>query len=293
MFLYEPPLPKPKLMHLVRELGFHQDPLLRLFGIGDLHRFLTRYRDQQGPEMSDPTGYGLRGLRVGLSGAVPEQSEWGARALDWEILSAVSTLADAVFSDGVRLVHGSHPSFTPSILAQAEAYAHECGEAVVSFVLSALWADRHLARQLRQERYSGVLELIVVDAIVPPGLDGQGADDPRVRNPSLTAMRWRLVEEMDALVVIGGKHWRGSDNEPGTLQELDLAIERWIPCFLLGGFKGMAAELAARPDYRGNLGNDLSEADNAYLLTTDNAGRAVAMITESLACWARDRVKRR
>ena len=95
-------------------------------------------------------------------------------------------------------------------------------------------------------------------------------------------MRKRLISEMDALVVVGGKLWRGNENKPGTLQELELAMAHKIPCFLLGGFGGMAAELADRRDYREHLGNGLGAKDNAYLLTTDNYGRAVAIIADRL-----------
>jgi hypothetical protein len=66
------------------------------------------------------------------------------------------------------------------------------------------------------------------------------------------------------------------------LQELEMAIDRAIPCFLLGGFGGMAAELAKLPDYREQFANGLSEQDNQYLLTSDNYGRAVAIIAERL-----------
>ena len=73
----------------------------------------------------------LKGMRVGLSGAIPDTHDWAeGRAMDWEILNAVSTLADTVFRGGGILVHGSHPSFTPRIIAQAEPYATERGEPV-------------------------------------------------------------------------------------------------------------------------------------------------------------------
>lgn len=198
-------------------------------------------------EQLDPD---LTGVRVGLSGAIPDQTEWAGRALDWEILNAVSTLADTVFSGGGTLVHGSHPSFTPRILAQAAPYAEERGEPVVTFVLSGLFADGAIARQLEDPRYQGVVDLILVDPVIPPGHEGHGAEDPAVRNASLTAMRERLVQEMDAMVIIGGKRWADSANKPGTAEELELARARGIPCYPLGGLGGMAQELAEQPDYQ-------------------------------------------
>ncbi len=187
----------------------------------------------------------LGGRRIGLSGAIPDPDEWGGRALDWEILNAVSTLADTVFSGGGHLVHGSHPSFTPRILAQAEPYAEERGAPVATFLLSALFAEDPLVRLLREHEARGVCELVMVPAVYPPGHEGRGAGDAEVRNASLTAMRERLVEGLDLLFVIGGKRWSGSKYRPGTLEEAELAQARGIEVVPLGGLGGMAAELAA------------------------------------------------
>ncbi|HYN76756.1 MAG TPA: hypothetical protein VES73_03065 [Lamprocystis sp. (in: g-proteobacteria)] len=245
----------------------------------------------------------LRGQRIGLSGAVPDPDEWGGRALDWEILNAVTTLADTVFRGGAHLVHGSHPSFTPRILAQAEPYARERGEPVVTFVLSGLFADGMLARQLQDPRHAGVLRLILVDPVYPPGHEGQGAEDSAVRNASLAAMRDRLVNEMDSLVIIGGKRWAGTGNKPGTLEELELARARGIPYFAMGGFGGMAADLAAELEHQGQVstrgldGPSLTKAgrlavdrpnaarrfDDTFIRTSNDYDRAIGRIAERLA----------
>ncbi len=268
--------------------------------------------------LSDPLDPDLRGRRIGLSGAIPEPGEWAGRALDWEILNAVTTLADTVFRGGGHLVHGAHPSFTPRILAQAEPYARERGAPVVTFVLSGLFADGLLARQLQEPRHAGVLRLIVVDPVVPPGHEGCGAEDPAVRNASLAAMRDQLIAEMDSLVVIGGKRWIGTDNKPGTLEELELARARGIPVFPLGGLGGMAAELVALAEGRGdvhvtdvgpavhegsplpvrgldglklmqtsgltsNLPTAADRADDTFIHTSTDYGRAIGLIAKRLA----------
>ncbi|MES9889888.1 MAG: hypothetical protein ABW165_02495 [Candidatus Thiodiazotropha sp.] len=257
---------------------------------------------------SDKLDPDLRGQRVGLSGAIPETDEWAGRALDWELLNAVSTLADRVFSGGGHLVHGSHPSFTPRILAQAKPYAHERGEPVVTFVLSGLYGDSRLAQLLHDPKYHDVLHLILVDPVILPGHEGHGAEDSVVRNASFKAMRERLIDEMDALVVIGGKRWRNSDNKPGTLEELKLARARNIPCYLLGGFGGMAADLSVQPEFtdlftspptdadmkfvnpdfsvkttgEGLLDNGLTVSDNEFLRTSNDYGRTITLVTHGL-----------
>ena len=42
--------------------------------------------------------------------------------------------------------------------------------------------------------------------------------------------RLRVIDGLNALVVIGGKRWRGSANKPGILEEVELARARGIPC---------------------------------------------------------------
>jgi hypothetical protein len=104
------------------------------------------------------------------------------------------------------------------------------------------------------------------------------------------AMRGRLIQGIDALVVIGGKRHAGSGSKPGTQEELDAALARRLPCFLLGGFGGMAEDLAADPAYRDRLGNGLSREDNDYLLATRNYGAAVAIIVETMIRLRRERL---
>lgn len=261
---------------------------------------MTKFTDLQ---TLDPD---LTGLRVGLSGAIPEPEEWGGRALDWDILNAVTTLADTVFSSGGHLIHGSHPSFTPRILAQAEPYAKERGEPVVTLVLSGLFGDTWLARQIAAPRYRGVLNLILVDAVAPPGHEGHGVEDPTVRNASLAAMRERLIDEMDVLVLMGGKRWTGTENKPGTLEELEIAQAHGIPTFPLGGLGGMVAQLAASRESRTTVnargldGSDsvlpislyslgtrtgsssLGAEEESIILTTPDYGRAIGLIARHL-----------
>ncbi len=224
----------------------------------------------------------LDGFRLGLSGAVPERTDWHGRALDREILRLVSALADGLFRYGGELVHGTHPSFTPVLFGQAKPYAAQRARPMLTLVRSRLWPDDDLRHDIGVQTGHGTVRLVETDPLPAPD---SGVIDPansESRNLSLSAMRERLIEDIDALVVVGGKRWSGSGKEPGTKQELDAALARGLPCFLLGGFGGMAEDLAADPNYRDRLGNGLSTDDNQYLLTTRNDGGAVAMILEAL-----------
>ena len=55
----------------------------------------------------------LEQYEVGLSGAVPDRNDWSEPATDRGILEFVALFSGLVFKYGGRIVHGSHPTFTP------------------------------------------------------------------------------------------------------------------------------------------------------------------------------------
>jgi hypothetical protein len=229
----------------------------------------------------------LAAWRVGLSGAIPERESWGGRALDREIQRLVAALAERVLRDGGHLVHGTHPSFTPVLCGQARAfYGSGAGSGaghLLTLVRSALWPDDNLRRDVAAFRAEGSVELIETAPVAADPAHPPSPDDDQTRNLSLTAMRGRLLEEMNALVLVGGKRQSGTGRRPGLVEELELARDRGLPCFLLGGFGGIAADLATDPTALPPLGNGLSEEDNTYLLATDNYAGAVSLIGAALA----------
>ncbi len=71
----------------------------------------------------------LRGMKVWLSGAVPESElqspdtklafeVWSGSPLEHGILGFVSEFASLVFKYGGQIIHGSHPTLTPILLEQ-------------------------------------------------------------------------------------------------------------------------------------------------------------------------------
>ncbi len=176
----------------------------------------------------------LARLRIGLSGAVPEPESWAGRAMDYEILELVATLSDGVFRHGGTLVHGSQPEFTPRILARAQPYHRRANQPVVRFFLSALFLDAGLPELIA--RYE-CAELITVSQA------GSGSA-AAVLNTSLKRMRRLLIDNIDVLVIVGGKFHAGDGQRAGTMEELHLARDKGLPCFLLGGLGGKSSELA-------------------------------------------------
>ncbi len=217
------------------------------------------------------TSNDLARLRIGLSGAVPEPERWAGRAMDYEILELIATVSDGVFRHGGTLVHGSHPSFTPRILFQARPYRRRPLQPVVRFYLSDLFRDAGLPELI--ERYD-CTELITVPKA------GSGSADA-IRNASLERMRRLLIDNIDVLVIVGGKFHAGNGKRAGTMEELHLARDKEIPCFLLGGLGGKSSELIN--DYAsGRLGNGLSPELNHDLMTTADLSHAAGIIVSAL-----------
>jgi len=219
----------------------------------------------------------LAGWHIGLSGAVPEREAWNGRPLDLEILAFIGTLTAAVLRHGGEIVHGCHPSFTPRILEVAKPYAAEREHPVVRMFVSDLFGPSDTRKLVEANR--GTASLRVVPAA------GEG-DFVKRRDPSLTEMRRHMIQDMHAVVVIGGKEHRSSTFTPGTQQELDFAMSMGIPCFLLGGFGGKATELANRFATEA-LANGLGQEGNEELASCSDLDVSVGLILSALRAMAR------
>src|SRR5262245_1308108 len=62
----------------------------------------------------------LAGLRVGLSGAMPDRQELEEHGWsELDIRTAVAYVVEAILRRGGEIVHGNHPTYTPLIQAMA------------------------------------------------------------------------------------------------------------------------------------------------------------------------------
>jgi hypothetical protein len=108
------------------------------------------------------------------------------------------------------------------------------------------------------------------DAIVyeTPEAHGENA-----RDESLRILRAWLVARCDAVVCAGGKWWDSLSMRQGVPQELALALERGLPCFLLGGLGGAARDVVERsPDLLARLKNGLDASSNRELALRPDVG---------------------
>lgn len=216
----------------------------------------------------------LAGYSIGLSGAVPGRDTWAEPAMDRAILEFVALLSGIVFKYGGRIVHGSHPTFTPVILRQARLHAGPREEKPVTLVISQLWA-----KNLDLNFVEGIAD---VASLIVTEQEGTGNEnDPNTRNASLTLMRHVLIDRQNVMVAVGGKMHASDGLKAGVGEEMEMAAAKGIPRFLVGGMGGFASELAQELTPR-ELRNGLSDEENALLFSTTDVSACVNAVFEQL-----------
>jgi len=203
----------------------------------------------------------LSGARIWLSGAVPE-TEGTTEAQRAALLDFVRRFARRVFERGGHIVHGSHPSFTPVLLEEAQRYQQQGGHKDrLVLAVSRLWSKDSTKVPVDEWRKL---------ALVYETPEASGA---QARDDSLVLLRKWMVSRCDAIVVVGGKWWQAVGGRAGVPLELGLAIERGIPCFLLGGLGGAAQDFVERhPEVFNQLKNGLDVSANGELSTKADVG---------------------
>lgn len=211
---------------------------------------------------------------IGLSGAVSERAGWSEEAMDRAILEFVALFSGIVFKYGGRIVHGSHPTFTPVILRQARLHAGKRERKPVTLIMSELWA-----KDLPAEFSEGVAD--VADFIVTKQVGEGGPENVDTRNRSLTEMRQLLIKSQNVMVAVGGMMHAKDGIVPGVLEEMELAGQKQIPRFLIAGMGGYAAQYA-RDMTPSSLNNGLTDEENALLFSTSDVSACVNVIFEKL-----------
>jgi hypothetical protein len=204
----------------------------------------------------------LRGIRVHLSGSVPETALPGEEA---QIKEFVRKLCSAVLAEGGELIHGSHPSFEEPLRVAAEAFVSAGGSRdALTLVRSHKYATtaEELAEIAAQRKYA-VVQII-------PEAYGNKAE-------SLVSMREWMAERCDVVVAVGGKWYSVNKARAGTPAELEEALRRGKPAFLAAGFGGATRDyLKENSSLLARLHNGLPEEANKTLAASDNVDLVIA-----------------
>jgi hypothetical protein len=179
------------------------------------------------------------GLRICISGAVPEREYWGdIPDLDRLILTFVSELTGLVVSYGGQIVHGSQPVLTPVVAEQARRQVRKGTKGTVPLTLFASQLFGQVPEVTLRAAHMAQADVVLTSQI------GKGnAEDPDTVNQSLTAMRLAMMQQVDVVVAIGGKLHFDTGFNPGVLEELAQARWHEVPCFVIGAFSGAVARL--------------------------------------------------
>lgn len=212
----------------------------------------------------------LQGVRVWLSGAVPPEASESQRD---SILAFVRQLVATVFRTGGYILHGSHPSLTPTLLTEVNKYVAAGGRKdCLILVVSRYWS---------KDAYSVPLQGWREHCVVyeTPEATGDNA-----RDDSLMELRKWMAARCDAFVGVGGRWWQEVAGRAGVPIEAGLAIDRGLPCFLLGGLGGAAQGFVRdHPALMHSLKNGLNYEVNSTIATQGDVGGLVDLVCDQLA----------
>jgi hypothetical protein len=212
----------------------------------------------------------LHGVRVWLSGAVPEDDGTNQAERDG-IIRFVRLLARSVFERGGYIIHGSHPSLTPSLLDEARGHQQRGGKRdCLVLAVSRMWSKKSDLVPVAAWR-----EVCTVNETA----EAEGDDS---RDESLKVLRNWMAARCDAFVAVGGKWWSSAAGRAGVPIEAGLAIARGLPCFLLGGLGGAAGDFVrTHPELLRALKNGLELQENEFIATSpDIPGLAIRIVDQ-------------
>jgi uncharacterized protein len=213
----------------------------------------------------------LAGARIWLSGAVPDVNESTEEERSG-ILKFVRDFANKIFRLGGHIIHGSHPSFTPTLLEEAEKYLEGGGKKdCLSLVVSRHWSKDSGRIPINEWRRKCVV-------YETPEVTGEQA-----RNRSIELLRNWIAARCDAMIAVGGRWWQEVSGRAGVPQEVELSVQRALPCFLLGGLGGVAGHyLETHPELLNRLKNGLDRGTNKAIATESDIPSLTQKICDQL-----------
>jgi predicted acylesterase/phospholipase RssA len=213
----------------------------------------------------------LHGVRVWLAGAVPAEASDAQKA---SMVAFVRAFAATVFRAGGHILHGSHPSLVGPLLDEAKAYIEQGGRKdCLTLAVSKYWSKDATSVPVRDWRQT----CMVYET--PEAAAGAAA-----RDESLQVLRQWMVDRCDAFVAVGGLWWQQVAGRAGIPIEAGLAMQKGLPCFLLGGLGGAAGDYVRdHGEVIRSLKNGFDDATNAKLALHEDVGGLVDTVYAQLA----------
>lgn len=213
----------------------------------------------------------LHGVRVWLAGAVPSDA---TNSQKMSVVTFVREFAAEVFRNGGHILHGSHPSLVGPLIAEAKEHVSKGGRKdCLTLAVSKYWSKDKANVPIQEWRQT---------CTVYETAEATGGPSPR--DDSLQILREWMADRCDAFVAVGGQWWQQIVGRAGVPIEAGLAMQRGLPCFLLGGLGGAAGDYVR--DHREvikSLKNGFDEATNQRLALEENVGSLVGIVCDQLS----------
>jgi uncharacterized protein len=196
-------------------------------------------------------------------------------ALQSAILQFAEQFTSAVLREGGTLIHGSHPSLQDSLKVAATPFVRAGGAKDALTLVRALsyaTTPEQLAEIDTRRAYAAV-------HVIPEIPDPQHPRGTR----SLVPMREWMAERCDVVVAIGGRHYEVGKALAGVPDELEEALRRGKPGFIVAGFGGAIAGYAKDNDaVFTRLRNGLSLSQNRSLAASTDMEALVDLIVRQI-----------
>jgi patatin-like phospholipase/acyl hydrolase len=207
----------------------------------------------------------LKSARIWLSGSIPDQAD------PTKMKAFIAGFADQVFRAGGSIVHGSQPAIWPILVERAAAFQAVGGSRDCLTLAVSSRYTRHSAQRIPLDEWR---QHAVVQEV--PATD-------EIERQSLDRLRSWMADRSDAVVLVGGNWWDEHAGRAGVPIEFELARERGLPSFLLGGFGGaVAGYLDANPEILDSLKNGLDETTNREIAIDRDPDRMVDVVLAQL-----------
>jgi len=209
----------------------------------------------------------LTGLRVQLSGSIPQESSSDQAN---GIAQFVFLFASRLFSEGGTLIHGSHPSLIAPLERAARIFIEKGGDKDSLTLVRAQKfseSEEHLDEINKLRQFASVF-------IVPTNEDNDKSE--------LLPMRAWMSGRSDTIVCIGGRA-NVENKQSGVSEELDAMLFLGKPGFAVGGFGGAIGNyLKQSPDLLANLQNGLPLDINQEISASTNIDWLIEKIISQL-----------